>query len=170
MVYTGRMPTSVDWLRPQALEEIAEIDPQTVLDIGAGAGMWRQAYPHGTWTAVEIWEPYVHTYGLRELYDNVILGDAREVNLCGPYDLAIAGDVLEHVPDPLALFNRLREVASFVLVQIPVIHWPQDEVDGNPYEAHVADVDLETLQSWPGVLRTYEVGGIGLAVATGRDA
>lgn len=161
------MPNSADSVRPQALAEIAAINPQTVLDIGAGAGTWRRLCPQGTWTAVEIWEPYVHTYGLRDLYDKVILGDAREVDLAGPYDLAIAGDVLEHVPDPQALFNRLREVATYVLVQIPVIHWPQGEVDGNPYEAHVAEVDAEMLAGWPGVLRTCVVDGIGLAIAAG---
>jgi trans-aconitate methyltransferase len=161
------MPTSVEWLRPEALAEITAINPQTILDIGAGAGMWRRSYPYGTWTAVEIWEPYVERFALHNLYDTVILGDARHVDLGGTYDLVIAGDVLEHVPDPLALFNRLREVASYVLVQMPVIHWPQDAVQGNPYEVHVADVDLETLQSWPGVLRTYVAYGMGLAIATG---
>ena len=161
------MPTSADSVRPQALAEIAAIDPQTVLDIGAGVGTWHRLRPQGTWTAVEIWEPYVHKYGLRNLYDTVILGDAREVDLGGPYDLAIAGDVLEHVPDPEGLFNRLRSVARYVLVQIPVVHWPQGEVDGNPHEAHVAEVDAEMLAGWPGVLRTYVVDGIGLAIATG---
>lgn len=161
------MPTSVSWLRPQALSEIETIQPQTILDIGAGAGMWRRSYPHGTWTAVEIWEPYVERFALRNLYDNVIVGDAQHVDLGGPYDLAIAGDVLEHTLDPLALFNRLREVASWVLVQIPVIHWPQDAVEGNPYEVHISEVDLTTIQWWPGMLRTYEFNGMGLGIATG---
>lgn len=161
------MPTSSDAVRPQALAEIASLSPRTILDIGAGAGTWRRLHPHGRWTAVEVWEPYVDRYGLRSLYDDVIVGDARTVDLGGPYDLAIAGDVLEHVPDPLALFQRLRGVADHVVVQIPVVHWPQGEVDGNPHEAHVAEVDAEGLAGWPGVFRTYFADGIGLAVATG---
>lgn len=161
------MPWSSDVLRREALAEISEIHPRTILDVGAGAGTYRRLWPEGHWTAVEVWEPYVNKFNLRSLYDKVIVGDVQSVDLGGPYDLVIAGDVLEHVTDPSGLFERLRHIASFVLVQVPLGHWPQGEVDGNPYEAHVAEVDLEALLQWPGVVRHYAAGGIGLVIANG---
>ena len=60
-----------------------------VLDIGAGSGTYRNLFPDlgKHWTAVEIWGPYVEKYGLKDLYDSVIVGDARTVNYDN-YDVA----------------------------------------------------------------------------------
>jgi len=144
------------------------IQPSTVLDIGPGAGTWRNWYPHGSWTGVEIWEPYVERFNLRATYDHIIIGDAQTVDLGGLYDLAIMGDVLEHTADPLALYERVRAVSRNVIVQVPVGYWPQGEEEGNPYEVHVSTLYSEDVQNWPGVKFFYEKDDIGLLIAEGR--
>jgi len=161
------MPWSSGAVRLLALDHISYLDPATVLDIGAGAGTWRNWWPHGVWTAVEIWEPYVERFELRTRYHHVIVGDAQTVDLGGPYDLAILGDVLEHTSNPLALYERVRAVAGCVVVQVPLGYWPQGEEEGNPYETHLSTISPDEVRNWPGVKFFYEKDQIGLLIAEG---
>lgn len=162
------MPWSSGSCRLIAMEHFQEIQPQTVLDIGAGAGTWHNWWPHGVWTAVEIWEPYVERFDLRSRYSNVIIGDAQTVDLGGPYDLGILGDVLEHTLDPRALYDRVRGVCRTIIAQVPLGHWPQGEEEGNPYETHLCTIEAEAVRQWPGVQFFYEQDQIGLIVAQGE--
>jgi hypothetical protein len=150
------------------MDHIGLIQPRTVLDIGPGAGTWHNWYPAGEWTGVEIWEPYVERFNLRATYDHIIIGDAQTVDLGGPYDLGILGDVLEHTDDPLALYERVRSVCVSVLVQVPLGYWPQGEEEGNPYEVHRSSIYAEEVQNWPGAKFFYENDQIGLLIAEGR--
>ena len=115
-----------------------------VLDVGAGSGTYRELLNFGThWTALEIWEPYVHQYKLAQKYDEVILADARSFEFANKYDLCILGDVLEHMTEDEAktVLSRARKACQTVIVSIPLGHYPQGEYEGNPYEeigrAHV---------------------------------
>lgn len=161
------MPWSSGVLRAIGIEHITALNPRTILDVGAGAGTWQTWYRDARWTAIEVWEPYIKQYGLRDRYVKVIRGDARWCELGGPYDLAIIGDVLEHVEGPLYLYERIRGVARSVLVQIPVGYWPQGEEEDNPYEAHVSMFTADELRSWPGIEHFYEKDGIVLFVSKG---
>lgn len=121
-----------------------EIRPGTVVDVGAGSGTYARALRDSAggdrWTAVEAWEPYVDRFGLRGLYDVVVVADARR--LVAPFyraDLVIAGDVLEHMPraDAVRLLGKIRAHAANLIVSVPVLHLDQGAVYGNPYEVHV---------------------------------
>ena len=75
--------------------------PLTVLDIGPGVGTYAKllAGPDVSGLiGLEIWEPYVQTYRLREYYDEIIIGDARLVDL-PQADVVILGDVAEHMTE-----------------------------------------------------------------------
>lgn len=113
-----------------------------ILDIGAGSGTYRKLFPDlgKHWTAVEIWQPYIEEYKLRDLYDEVIVKDAREIEYDN-YDIAFVGDVLEHMErqDAQKLLSKLREKCRNVVVSIPIGHYPQGEYNGNPYEKHIVD-------------------------------
>lgn len=152
----GVMPYSFDVLRDDAAEHFNRVAPRTCLDVGAGAGVWQSVYPAAAWTAVEIHEPYVERFGLLDRYSRVIVGDARHVDLGGPYDVAVLGDVLEHVPDPVGLYQRVRKVARRVIVQVPIGEWPQGESEGNPHEAHVSTIEVAELREWEGVREVIE--------------
>ena len=137
------MPHSHPFGKGWAGDLFAVARPKTVVDIGAGAGMWIDALRHRApepqeWTAVEIWEPYIERYGLAERYDRIIVEDARTADF-GDCDLVIAGDVLEHMPqkDAEMLLYRMEWHSRHVLISVPVIHYEQGELEGNPYETHV---------------------------------
>jgi len=119
-----------------------------VLDIGAGSGTYsdllRGHMPESEWHAVEVWEPYLEKYDLAARYDHVHCLDARQLDpatLAPEFDLTLCGDVLEHMEkeEAQALIGRLLTVSRVVLISIPIIHYPQGEVHGNPFEAHVKD-------------------------------
>jgi cyclopropane fatty-acyl-phospholipid synthase-like methyltransferase len=127
--------------KPYAIEKIVEINPSTILDVGAGRGAYATILfpylPKARFDAVEVWEPYIEQYRLHRKYNNVFNIDAREHDDFD-YDLVIFGDVLEHMSkeDALKIWERVSKQARFALISIPIVHMPQDEIDGNPYEVH----------------------------------
>lgn len=134
------MPGSVKEARPWLLERYKERRPDTVVDVGPGAGTYAKAFRpvySGFWTAVEIWEPYVAQYRLWDYYDRIIVDDVREIEM-PPADLYIFGDVLEHMPrdDAIAILSKARDVASQIVVSVPIIHLNQGAAHGNPFETH----------------------------------
>jgi glycosyltransferase involved in cell wall biosynthesis len=112
-----------------------------MLDIGCGSGTYAKMFPDADWTGVEIWEPYVEKYGLTNLYGNLYVEDARTWEPVAHYDVAFAGDILEHmtVDEAKSLLARLKSCADTVVVSIPIGHYPQGEYEGNPHEAHITD-------------------------------
>lgn len=116
---------------------------EKILDIGCGAGAYAKMFPQSECTGIEVWEPYVDQYSLHEFYQNLIIADAREIDYegLGKFDVAIAGDVLEHMTedDARELVERLKKVADTVIISVPLGHYPQDEWGGNPYEKHIVD-------------------------------
>lgn len=72
------MPLSDPSHRPWVLEQLRPDLDQicTVVDVGAGFGGWREflgpwIHPRARWAAVEIFEPYVERFLLRERYHQV---------------------------------------------------------------------------------------------------
>lgn len=135
------MPFSSDSGKHHIRRIISRVPNAKMLDIGPGFGTYAKMFPHAEWTGVEIWEPYVEKYGLKSFYKHLHICDAREWEPTEQYDVAFAGDVLEHmtVDEAKALLAKLRGCAETVIVSIPIGHYPQDEWEGNPYERHVTD-------------------------------
>lgn len=137
----GSSPAGKTWIT----ERLGSEKPERVLDIGPGCGTYarrfREQWAGAHWTAVEAWEPYVERYGLREWYDNVIIDDARTWVPDGRYDIAFLGDVLEHMTPEEAstLLDRMRAIGEVVVVSLPIVHYPQGALGGNPYEVHVEE-------------------------------
>lgn len=149
------MPWSDVTLRPWILAELQQRcgEVRTVVDVGAGAGTGLDFYgphwPGARWTAIEIWEPYAGEFGLRDRYDEVIVGDVRELPGLPAADLYIFGDVLEHMPaaDAVAVWDRARRVARWLVINLPVLRYEQGMVCGNPFEAHLVHWDMETVRA-----------------------
>jgi predicted TPR repeat methyltransferase len=122
-----------------------QMQPRTVVDIGAGSGTYarlmRGEPPRpDEWTAVEAWVPYLEQFDLNNLYDRVIVADARYLPPdVFDADLVVAGDVLEHMAraDAVDLLDKIRVHAAHLIVSIPVLHLDQDAVYGNPFERHI---------------------------------
>ena len=114
-----------------------------IVDVGPGAGAYRELLRghDAWWTAVEIWAPYVTQFGLREKYNEVVISDVAWIDwdLLGNIDLVIFGDVLEHMKyeDASQVVARAVSRSKYVVIALPIIHYPQGTEMGNPYEAHV---------------------------------
>lgn len=156
-----------DWTKARVFALAAE-GPVSVLDIGPGVGTYAKllAGPAvSRITGIEIWEPYVETYRLRTYYDEIIVGDARHVDWPAA-DVVIMGDVAEHMTAAEAgeLWDRaLLSAQRAIYLSIPIVHYPQGHIEGNPHEHHVVDDwDHEkVLAAFPGITdfwRGTEVG------------
>lgn len=141
----------------EGLNVLSEVS--CVVDVGAGAGGWYDFLsPHmvARWVAVEVWEPYITRFGLKDKYHLVINADARTLNPFPASDLVIFGDVLEHMTDLEALgcWQLARSRAQWVVASLPVYErYEQGPLEGNPYEEHLHHWDVESfLDAFPGVL------------------
>jgi len=85
----------------------------------------------------------VEKYSLRDKYDQVIVADVRYLDFIklGPSDVVLFGDMLEHMSANEArdVLARAAMKSRFMALSIPIGHWPQDEIEGNPFEVHVED-------------------------------
>ena len=114
----------------------------TILDIGAGCGTYSdliRGYGYKI-DAVEIWEPYITQYDLKNKYGRVYEDDVLNLhlNILGAYDFYILGDVLEHLSVDYAqwlmTFFKMRN--KQYLVAIPY-QMEQGEYEGNIHETHL---------------------------------
>lgn len=149
------MPVSTSVHISHCLQYICNLQPQSVLDVGCGFGIWGflcreylDVMAGRVWPAqwqvridgIELFEPYIMDHQ-RFLYSSVRVGDAREaVRDMGPYDLVIAGDIVEHLEKEdgeeflETLYGRANRA---LLVNIPLAEgWEHPEAYGNPGELH----------------------------------
>lgn len=120
------------------------LEPEVVLDIGVGQGTYALLCRGGhaaRWIGVEAWAPYVADYGLAGLYEEIIIGDVRYLDLkrIQKPDMVIIGDVLEHMKKDEAkqLINDLLEITEHLVISVPLKHLAQDAWHGNWFETHV---------------------------------
>jgi hypothetical protein len=162
-----------------------------VLDVAVGSGTYSDRYRaaisnrgvKAQWTGIEIWKPYVGKHGLTDKYDCLIVDDARSfVARCAEtvdpmrpaYDIAFVGDVLEHMEKVEAetLVQNLLKISRLVLISIPIVHYPQEEWEGNPYEKHVKDdwSHEEVISTWGDYVfhswNEHDIGGYLLTDST----
>lgn len=131
------------------LQWVSECDIKNVLDIGAGSGTYKKLFSknrlHSSakWTAIEAWEPYIKDFNLHSMYDTVINSDVRKCDIksLGKFDITFMGDVLEHITkeEAIQLVDEVMSVSKYAVISIPIVHWPQGERHGNPFEIHVKD-------------------------------
>jgi hypothetical protein len=144
----------------------------TILDVGAGEGTYRDLIspplPGVTWIGVEVWAPYIEQFHLRERYDRLICCDIRGLDpaTLPDLDVTIFGDILEHMTkvEAQALVQRYLGKSRFIVISLPIGHYPQDEVNANPFEVHVKDnwSHQEIVDSFPGIAAACIHFGIGV--------
>lgn len=149
-----------------------------VLDVGAGSGTYAKllgpASAGARWIAVEVWAPNIVNYDLASQYHEVINGDIRDLEIAplAP-DLVLFGDVLEHMTqeEALAVVRKALAVVPYVMISIPIVDYPQDEVEGNPFQRHVKEdwSHSEVCASFPDTVVTCFVhNSIGVYFLTRR--
>jgi cyclopropane fatty-acyl-phospholipid synthase-like methyltransferase len=163
--------------KPWAAEKIKELNPSTVLDVGAGQGTYldlirRDLGEKVNVTAVEVWEPYIDQFNLVNRYNKVIKDDVRNLENFS-YDLVILGDIIEHMTedDAVILWDRISSQAKNAIISIPIIHYHQDAINGNPYEVHVEE-DWNTervLEKFSNIVEYKEFSITGTFIAKFKD-
>ncbi len=157
------MGTSHPESRMWSVSKILSVSPARILDVGAGSGTYSDALKkyryRGVIDAVEVWQPYIDEFGLHSKYNNVFNEDIRTFDDLG-YDVVIFGDILEHMDkqEALDLWARVALSADYALIAIPIIHYHQGEMNGNPYEVHVKDdwSHEEVLDTFPGIVDSWQ--------------
>ena len=136
------MPNSHPENKPWIMQEILQLNPKTMLDVGAGSGDYLNLIRRNIGNsikvdAIEVWQPYVDFYFLKKRYNNVFVEYVRNFENFN-YDLVILGDVLEHMKkdEAINLWDKISKQAKYAIISIPIVHHPQEAVNGNPYEIH----------------------------------
>jgi SAM-dependent methyltransferase len=136
------------------IDLMVRLEPSRILDVGIGNGLYgllARQYVGGAGPfakdglrldGIEIFEGYL-TDVQRAVYDKIMVGDALEILPEVPgsaYDLALALDVIEHIPDRhgAEFLGHLRRVARHCIVTSPRGEFPQGALFGNEHEAHVS--------------------------------
>ncbi|MBN8586243.1 MAG: class I SAM-dependent methyltransferase [Ignavibacteria bacterium] len=137
------------------IELIRKLDPQSILDVGAGFGRWGILFREfleiwdgarygGNWQrkidAVEIYPGYIKDYH-HYFYNNIFIEDAASFieSTRNRYDLINFGDVIEHLDKPagIKMLEDALTKSRYVLVNVPIgKFWPQEGTPDNPFEAH----------------------------------
>jgi hypothetical protein len=160
------------------IEEFS-LEVNTVMDLGVGNGTYHKFFnrknpilKHARWIGVEVWKPYIELYNLKNVYNNIEQEDIRLVDYrqFGNIDLVFAGDVLEHMTkeEAVHLVNTLLVNSKRVIISIPIVHYPQDEVEGNPFERHVKDdwSHQEMIDTFPQIKKHWQGKVIGVYLLT----
>jgi len=144
-------------------------DIKSIVDFGPGIGTYyyliRPVRRDIRFIAVEIWEPYVQNFMLRNYYDDVIIGDLRTVTL-PKADCAILGDVLEHLGriDAVQAFNRINQFYQHVILSIPWGTSPGKPALGNPHEIHKSFWTFDEVCKLVGdefkIKKNFSLGGV----------
>jgi hypothetical protein len=136
------MPHSYTLFKKEVKEFILEQIPTHchILDIGAGVGTYSDLLrKHGYFmSGVEIYQPYVDKYNLKEKYDILHVENILNINNFDHYHLVIMGDILEHLTyeDARKIIDKYLNQHSKMIVAVPYM-MQQSEYDGNIYEVHL---------------------------------
>ena len=134
---------------------IRKINPESILDIGAGFGRWGilcreflEVWDGGNYSgkwdrkinAVEIFDNYLKPYH-NYFYNNIYKQNATDYfkENKEQYDLIIFGDVIEHFEKQVAekLIEDSLAVSKYILINIPIgKNWEQGIENDNIYETH----------------------------------
>ena len=170
------MPTSSKYgklytaLMINKLKDLLPIE--SILDVGVGEGTYSDILSpyleNTTWSGIEVWKPYITEYNLGNKYQILINQDVRQINFAeGPsYDIALFGDILEHMTKEEAqtLIKKVIPKTHLIMISIPIVHFPQDIVGGNPFEQHIKDnwSHEEVLESFPNIISAFIHNFIGV--------
>jgi len=135
-------------------DRIRDTTADVIVDVGAGEGthaiLARHTRLDAKWIGVEIHEPYIERFMLRDKYDDVVRADIRtwrEPIHSAPY-VILFGDVLEHMEreQAVALLEFHQRHAEEIYVSVPIVYSPQDACFGNEHEAHLYHWEFEEMR------------------------
>ena len=138
-----------------------------VLDFGCGQGHFTCAlarrYPGLSFTGVDIAPSNVaagNQYIAREGLSNVRLVEGEAGSVEGIYDLIVACEVLEHVPDPGQVVDRLERnlvPGGTICLTVPYGPWEAESYETIPFRTHIHHLERPDLLALWGHKPDYQV-------------
>jgi len=120
-------------------------DCESILELGCGSNSPILQIGYGGKTnAIDIWQPYVDMHRRMKNYCEVQEGDILRMELGYKiFDAVVICDVLEHLPKDEVSRSRLLEKIENVAKKKVILFTPNgfienDEVDGDPFQAHLS--------------------------------
>jgi len=135
------MPYSYGEFKQEVKQHILTTLPKSakILDVGPGCGTYSHLLREFGYSidCVEVWEPYIHQFNLKQHYDNVYLSNVMDFDIA-PYDYIIMGDILEHLSskDAIIFLKKIETNNQKCLVAVPY-EYEQEEYEGNTFEIHL---------------------------------
>jgi len=142
-----------------------------ILDVGCGPGIFLHRlslrYPNAVVQGVEYSATAVEAAS-PALRPRIVHGDILDVAAelgCEPFDLIVCSEVLEHVPDPLAVLRALANLAApgaTLLFSVPagMRHWSsQDDAAGHLRRFELSEFRAMLMHTGFEVPRLYAWGG-----------
>jgi hypothetical protein len=153
------MPSSRPNTIPTVIHIVKQLRPASILDVGVGFGKWGHLFREYTDIVAAEHDPkrykrkhwQVKIDGIeghsayltplhRFLYDEIFIGDAREIVRDIPrYDLIFLGDIIEHFEkaDGLSLLRRcVAKAKKAIILSTPKHETLQQDLCGNELERH----------------------------------
>lgn len=132
------MPFSFNDTKLETIKFILELGKNLkVLDIGVGSGTYSNLLRSKVKKidGVEIFKPYIKKFNLKQKYDNIFEIDIKDFAANENYDVAIFGDILEHLDLSVAKNVLTKKLAKTIIVIIPY-NFKQGVYLDNIYEIH----------------------------------
>ena len=152
------------------------IKPETVYDLGAGAGKYgsivRQISPGCRIIGVETESEYINKFHLKDIYTELVNKSVMNLTTTEYYDTnfdtVIIGDVIEHIlkSDGINLLNFLIYRTRWIIIQFPE-KYLQNSVDGHYSEAHISIWNENDFLGFTDRTRVYGKGDQRLVVLKG---
>lgn len=150
-------------------ERIKRTTTPVIVDIGPGEGTYSILARHlrfdARWIGVEVFDPYIERFSLREKYDEIVVANVLDYQWPTEPFTVLMGDVIEHLSfwHAYNLLEMLKTKATEIMVSLPIVYSPQGCVHGNEFESHLYQWDFESMkeimspcESWQGeVLGRY---------------
>lgn len=149
LTWWARPEVVIDWLNNSYpyLEWLKRdlADCESILELGCGSNspILKIGYGYKT-DAVDIWQPYIDMHNKNGDYHSCKQADILSMEFDGKkYDAVVIFDVMEHLDREKALSKYLFEWMEHAARKKVIIFTPNgfvenDEVDGDPWQAHVS--------------------------------
>jgi SAM-dependent methyltransferase len=161
------MPSSYDQGKQSIIKWIKENFNfnDKILDVGPGKGTYSNYLnPVGykNIDCIEIYEPYIETYDLKNKYKNVFIGNIMDFETSS-YNLIIFGDVLEHLnaEDANKILKKIidNKKTKGIIISVPFMY-EQGSYGGNVYETHhQPDLNKEVMEKRYPYLNCLKIEG-----------